>query len=156
MKTNRITLDEFRLAELRTFTHATGELSNLLREIGLAAKRIHSVIAMSNDAELTGAVNYKNTSGEFIKSLDRFANDELLAVLKRSISCAGIVSEEEDDILVFDNPSNNRSKYVVMFDPVDGSSNCDNCMTVGTIFGVYKKQARAEPAVLTLLRLMPQ
>ena len=143
MKPEKMTLDEFRLSELRLYPNATGELSNLLREIGLAAKRIYSVISRNGEPGISDNANMRNTSGEIVKPLDRYAHQELLTVLKHSLSCAGIASEEEENILVFDNKGNNNSQYVVMFDPIDGSSNCNNCMTVGTIFGIYRRSTKA-------------
>jgi len=139
MKPGKMTLDEFRLSELRLYPNATGELSNLLREIGLAAKRIYSVISRNGETGILSSTNIRNTSGEIVKPLDQYANEELLTVLKHSLSCAGVASEEEENILVFDNKANNNSQYVVMFDPIDGSSNSNNCMTVGTIFGIYRR-----------------
>ncbi len=139
MVIKRKTLDEFRLSELRLYPNATGELSSLLREIALSAKRIQVEINRAsafNDAEHETSIN---ASGETVKKPDRFANNEILHVLKNSFSCAGAVSEEEESIQVFDNCQNNRSKYVVMFDPVDGSSNIDTCMTLDTIFGIYRR-----------------
>lgn len=134
-----LTLDEFRLKELRLFPGASGELSNLLRVIGLAAKRIHSVINKSNSQESIPTSLFRNSSGDIIKQIDQFANNELINVLRESFSCAGIVSEEETECRIFDNVRNNQSKYVVMFDPLDGSSNIENCMPVGTVFAIFRR-----------------
>lgn len=139
MTARKITLDEFRLAELRLLPLATGELSNLLREIGLAAKRIHAEVGHGGLRDIFGTTDSTNVSGEPVKKVDLFANDELMDVLKNSVSCAGAASEEEEDVLIFDNANNNQSKYVVMFDPIDGSGNIENCMPVGTIFGIYRR-----------------
>ena len=139
MAPRKVTLDEFRLAELRLLPLATGELSNLLREIGLAAKRIHAEVRHGGLRDIFGSADQTNFSGETTKKLDRFANDELMGVLRSSVSCAGAASEEEDEVLIFDNSNNNNSKYVVMFDPIDGSGNIENGMPVGTIFGIYKR-----------------
>ena len=65
----------------------------------------------------------------------------MLAVLKRGISCAGIVSEELEDVVVFDDELSSKSKYIVAFDPLDGSSNIDNCISIGTIFGIYRRKS---------------
>ncbi len=145
MNSKKITLDEFRLSELRLYPNATGELSNLLREIGLAAKRIYSVISRNGETGIIDNTNTRNASGEIVKPLDQYANGELLTVLKHSLSCAGIASEEEENILVFDDKANNNSQYVVMFDPIDGSSNCNNCMAMGTIFGIYRRYTKTGP-----------
>jgi len=77
--------------------------------------------------------------GEDVKKLDVYANNQFMGVLRHGISCAGIASEEFDDILVFDDEISNHSKYVCLFDPLDGSSNIDVNISIGTIFGVYRR-----------------
>jgi fructose-1,6-bisphosphatase I len=74
-----------------------------------------------------------------VKKLDVLANNEFMGVLRHGISCAGIGSEELDDIVVFDDEISNRSKYVCMFDPLDGSSNIDVNVSIGTIFSIYRR-----------------
>lgn len=148
MRTKKVTLDEFLLSELRLYPNATGELSRLLSEISVAAKRIYAAFSPTAENETMPGATKRNMSGEVIKKPDQLANEELLRVLKQSMSCAGAASEEEESVLVFDNSVNNRSKYVVMFDPIDGSSNCDNCMTVGTIFGVYRRSSESGKACM--------
>jgi len=71
-----------------------------------------------------------------------FANNQMIGVLKHGISCAGIGSEEMDDVVVFDDEMSNQSKYVVMFDPLDGSANIDTNISIGTIFGVYRRRSK--------------
>jgi fructose-1,6-bisphosphatase I len=77
--------------------------------------------------------------GEDVKKLDIYANNQFLGVLQHGISCAGIGSEEMDDFVVFDDEISNNSKYVVLFDPLDGSGNIDVNVSIGTIFGVYRR-----------------
>lgn len=141
MNINRtvMTLDEFRFHELRHFPNATGELSNLLRDIGLAAKLINVEINKAGLVDILGETGTMNVQGEQVKKLDLFANHQLLAVLKRGISCAGIVSEELEDVVVFEDEMSRNSKYIVAFDPLDGSSNIENCISIGTIFGIYRR-----------------
>lgn len=139
MEKSRISLDEFRSSELRLYPNATGALSNLLREISIAAKRIDSVISRNSKINTSSSIEIQNTSGDILKPLDQYSNEQMLTILQGSLNCAGVVSEEEENILVFDNSANNKSHYVVMFDPMDGSANCNNCMTVGTIFGIYQR-----------------
>jgi fructose-1,6-bisphosphatase I len=74
-----------------------------------------------------------------VKKLDIYANNQFMGVLKHGISCAGIGSEEMDDFVVFDDEVSNNSKYVVLFDPLDGSGNIDVNVSIGTIFSVYKR-----------------
>jgi fructose-1,6-bisphosphatase I len=134
-----LTLDEFTIQQYRKIPNATGELSNLLRDIGLASKRINVEVNKAGLADILGDNGSTNIQGEEVKKLDVFANDQLVGVLKHGISCAGIASEEMDDIVVFDDEVSNNSKYVVMFDPLDGSSNIDINASIGTIFGVYRR-----------------
>lgn len=133
------TLDEFTLQQLRDFPHATGELSRLLRDIGLAAKRIHVEVNKAGLVDILGDYGTTNIQGEEVKKLDIFANTQMVGVLQHGISCAGVGSEEMDDIEIFDDEHSNKSKYVCLFDPLDGSSNIDVNVSIGTIFSVFKR-----------------
>lgn len=133
------TLDEFTLQQLRDFPHATGELSNLLRDIGLAAKRINVEVNKAGLVDILGDTGTTNVQGEEVKKLDIFANNQMVGVLRHGISCAGIGSEELDDIVVFDDETSNKSKYVCLFDPLDGSTNIDVNVSIGTIFSVFRR-----------------
>jgi len=133
------TLDEFTLQQLRDFPLATGELSNLLRDIGLAAKRINVEVNKAGLVDILGDAGTMNVQGEEVKKLDVFANNQMVGVLRHGISCAGIGSEELDDIVVFDDEISNKSKYVCLFDPLDGSSNIDVNVSIGTIFSIFKR-----------------
>ena len=142
MKINRniLTLEEFRKQELRFLPQATGELSNLLRDIALAAKRVNVEVNKAGLVDILGETGEVNIQGEGVKQLDDFANSAFLAVLQRGISCAGIASEELDDFACFDEDLCNQSKYIVVLDPLDGSSNIDVNISIGTIFGVYRRK----------------
>ncbi|MDB5232981.1 MAG: fructose,6-bisphosphatase, type [Chitinophagaceae bacterium] len=141
MNVNRkvLTLDEFTIQELRGLPHATGQLSSLLRDIGLAAKRVNVEVNKAGLVDILGDTGTINVQGEDVKKLDIFANNQFMGVLKHGISCAGIGSEEMDDFVVFDDEISNASKYVVMFDPLDGSGNIDVNISIGTIFSVFKR-----------------
>jgi fructose-1,6-bisphosphatase I len=134
-----LTLDEFTIQQLRMFPGGTGELSRLLRDIGLAAKRINGEVNKAGLQDILGDIGYTNVQGEEVKKLDDYANRQLIYVLRNGMSCAGICSEEEDDIIVFDDELSNNSKYVVLFDPLDGSSNIDTNISIGTIFSVFRR-----------------
>ncbi|GAO44462.1 class 1 fructose-bisphosphatase [Flavihumibacter petaseus] len=136
---NILTLDEFTIQQLRLFPHATGELSRLLRDIGLAVKRINVEVNKAGLVDILGAYGSENIQGEQVMKLDVFANNQLTGVLRHGISCAGIGSEEMDDVVIFDDEVSNQSKYVVLFDPLDGSSNIDVNVSIGTIFSVYRR-----------------
>lgn len=134
-----LTLDEFTIQQLRDFPHATGELSSLLRDIGLAAKRVNVEVNKAGLVDILGDAGSVNVQGEDVKKLDVFANDHFTGVLQHGISCAGIASEELDDYVAFDDTVSKNSKYVCLFDPLDGSGNIDVNVSIGTIFGVYRR-----------------
>lgn len=133
------TLDEFTIQQMRDFPHATGELASLLRDIGLAAKRINVEVNKAGLVDILGDAGSVNVQGEDVKKLDIYANNQFLGVLRHGISCAGIASEELEDIVAFDDPVSVNSKYVCLFDPLDGSGNIDVNVSIGTIFGVYRR-----------------
>lgn len=134
-----LTLDEFTIQQLRNFPKATGELSGLLRDIGLAAKRVNVEVNKAGLVDILGDAGAVNVQGEDVKKLDIFANNQLVGVLRHGISCAGIASEELDDYIAFTDDVSRNSKYVCLFDPLDGSGNIDVNVSIGTIFGVYKR-----------------
>jgi fructose-1,6-bisphosphatase I len=142
IRRNILTLEEFRKQELRFLPQATGELSNLLRDIALAAKRVNVEVNKAGLEDILGDTGRSNIQGEGVKKLDEFANAEFIAVLRRGVSCAGIASEELDDFECFDDELCKQSKYVVVMDPLDGSSNIDVNISIGTIFGVYRRKSK--------------
>ena len=136
---NILTLDEFTIQQMRSFPTATGELSSLLRDIGLASKRVNVEVNKAGLVDILGDYGTTNVQGEEVKKLDIYANNQFMGVLKHGISCAGIASEELDDIVVFNDPVSNNSKYICMFDPLDGSGNIDVNVSIGTIFSIYRR-----------------
>ncbi|HSU28366.1 MAG TPA: class 1 fructose-bisphosphatase, partial [Chitinophagaceae bacterium] len=88
---------------------------------------------------ILGDAGMINVQGEEVKKLDVYANEQLTGVLGHGISCAGIASEELDNYVAFDDPVSNKSKYVCLFDPLDGSSNIDVNVSIGTIFSIYRR-----------------
>ena len=140
MQTSKlITLDEFTIMETRKFPQATGELSSLLRDIGLAGKLVNKQVRRAGLVDILGEYGATNVQGESQMKLDIFANEALINILKYSTDCAGIASEENDDFLAFDDAFSYNSKYVVLFDPLDGSSNIDVNASIGTIFSIYRR-----------------
>src|SRR6188472_3082109 len=99
---NILTLDEFTIQQLRQFPQATGELSSLLRDIGLAAKRVNVEVNKAGLVDILGDAGTINVQGEDVKKLDVFANSLFMGALRHGISCAGIGSEEIDDFIAFD------------------------------------------------------
>ncbi|HEY0680317.1 MAG TPA: class 1 fructose-bisphosphatase, partial [Chitinophagaceae bacterium] len=143
MNINRrvLTLDEFTIQQLRNFPQATGELSSLLRDIGLAAKRVNVEVNKAGLVDILGDAGSVNVQGEDVKKLDIYANNQFLGALRHGIACAGLGSEELDDIVIFDDEVSNNSKYVVLIDPLDGSGNIDVNVSIGTIFGIYRRMS---------------
>ena len=133
------TLDEFTIQQMRAFPRATGELAGLLRDIGLAAKRVNVEVNKAGLVDILGDAGSTNVQGEEVKKLDVLANNQFMGVLRHGINCAGIGSEELDDIVIFDDEISNKSKYVCLFDPLDGSSNIDVNVSIGTIFSIYRR-----------------
>jgi fructose-1,6-bisphosphatase I len=143
MNPNRklITLDEFTVLQTREFKNSTGELATILRDIGLACKIINEKVNKAGLMDILGAQGNVNVQGEEQMKLDVFANDILINVLRNSTDCAGIASEENDEIIAFDEEYSKNSKYVVLFDPLDGSSNIDVNASIGTIFAIYRRKS---------------
>lgn len=142
------TLDEFTIQSLRQFPHATGELSSLLRDIGLAAKRVNVEVNKAGLVDILGDHGTMNVQGEEVKKLDVYANNQLMGVLQHGVSCAGIGSEELDDFVAFDDAVSRNSKYICLFDPLDGSGNIDVNVSIGTIFSIYRRVSeRGTPVV---------
>jgi fructose-1,6-bisphosphatase I len=134
------TLGEFNIENQRDFEFANGELSRLLNSIRLAAKVVSYEVRRAGLVDITGTVGSTNVQGEEQKKLDVFANECFINTLtNRDIVC-GIVSEENEDPIHITGANNrNQNKYVVLMDPLDGSSNIDVNITVGTIFGIYQR-----------------
>lgn len=132
-----ITLDEFIWRKQKDFPFATGELSGLLRDLGLAAKFISKEVNRAGLANIIGGADQENASGESVQKLDLLADNLLISCLRNSGECCGIASEEQDSFVAI--PSSKNAKYVVLFDPLDGSSNIDVNVSIGTIFAIYRR-----------------
>jgi len=134
-----ITMDEFTIQETRKFPQATGELSSLLRDLGLAGKIINKQVRKAGLVDILGKHGATNVQGEEQMKLDVYANETLINILKNSAECAGIASEENDNHVSYEDTFSANSKYVVLFDPLDGSSNIDVNAPIGTIFAIYRR-----------------
>lgn len=135
---NRITLTQHILRRQGDHPEAKGQLSNLLTQIGVAGKLIQAQVRRAGLIEIWGATGDTNVQGETVQKLDHIAQDELLNVLKYSGTVAGMASEEEHETIEV--PPALAGDYVVMFDPLDGSSNIDANVSIGTIFAIYKRK----------------
>lgn len=149
MPGNRIiTLDEFIIRAEKDFEFATGELTGLLRDIGVAAKIVNREVNKAGLVNILGVADGgENESGDIQQKLDVYANEKLIECLQNSGECCAIASEEDDDIVQIPRVGSKSSSYVVMFDPLDGSSNIDVNVSVGTIFAIYRRKTPAgQPA----------
>nr|WP_086937622.1 class 1 fructose-bisphosphatase [Thaumasiovibrio occultus] len=133
------TLGEFIVDNQHDFPHASGELSSLLGSIKLAAKIVNREINKAGLVDITGAAGVENIQGEVQQKLDVYANNKFKAALAARDQVCGVASEEEDDLVAFTNENNLNAKYVVLMDPLDGSSNIDVNVSVGTIFSIYRR-----------------
>ncbi len=138
-----ITLDEFIIHRQKDFPFASGELTSLLRDIGVAAKIVNREVNKAGLVNILGKAEIQNdnASGDQVQKLDLYANDKLIEALKNSGECCGVASEENEDFIPIPPLNNKESKYVVVFDPLDGSSNIDVNVSVGTIFGIYRRSS---------------
>ncbi len=133
------TLGEFIVEKQHDFPHASGELSSLLASIRLAAKIVNREINKAGLADITGASGQDNIQGEEQQKLDLYANEKFKAALEARDQVCGVASEEEDEAVAFNKELNKNAKYVVLMDPLDGSSNIDVNVSVGTIFSIYRR-----------------
>ncbi len=134
------TLGEFIIENQNSFKYSTGELSKLINAIRLAAKVVNHEVNKAGLVDILGAAGDVNVQGEDQQKLDVMANEKFIqALTNREIVC-GIASEEEDDFISINSyDDNHQNKYVVLIDPLDGSSNIDVNVSVGTIFSIYRR-----------------
>ncbi|MBR9909581.1 MAG: class 1 fructose-bisphosphatase [Gammaproteobacteria bacterium] len=149
------TLGEFIIERQSQYPGSSGALTLLFSSIRLAAKVVHREINKAGLVDITGAAGEENIQGEQQQKLDVFANDRFkTALAARGVAC-GIASEEEDNYVTFDEGHNKDAQYVVLMDPLDGSSNIDVNVSVGTIFSIYKRVSPTGEAVTEADFLQP-
>lgn len=122
------------------FPYATGELSQLLRDIALAAKIVNREINRAGLLDVTGAYGNQNVQGEEQQKLDVIANIRFIRALRNGGEVCAIISEEEEEII---QTGNTKGKYIVAMDPLDGSSNIDVNVSIGTIFSIYRRKSES-------------
>lgn len=134
------TLGEFIIENQQAFPYSSGELSRLINSIRLAAKVVNHEVNKAGLVDITGSSGATNIQGEVQQKLDVYAHDKFIQTLtNREIVC-GIASEENDDfITIAGSNGDHQNKYVVLIDPLDGSSNIDVNVSVGTIFSIYRR-----------------
>ena len=136
----RLTMGEFIIANQNSFQYTSGELSRLLNGIRLAAKVVNHEVNKAGLVDITGAAGDTNIQGEDQQKLDVLANEKFIETLKNREIVCGIASEEEDDFITINSfDKQHQNKYVVLIDPLDGSSNIDVNVSVGTIFSIYRR-----------------
>lgn len=134
-----ITLGQFIIERQADFPYAKGELSRLLRDIGIAAKIVNREVNKAGLMDIIGDVGSQNVQGEAQKKLDVFANEQFIAALSSGGECCAIASEENDEMIHIESAVSKNAKYVVSIDPLDGSSNIDVNVSIGTIFSIYRR-----------------
>ena len=144
-----ITLNEFIIHQQAEFPEATGNLSCLLHHIGIAAKKVNREVNKAGLVDILGRSGCENVQGEEQQKLDVYANEAFMEELQASGECCGIASEENEDVTTFHEGLCRNAKYIVCMDPLDGSSNIDVNVSVGTIFSIYRRKSPiGEAAVL--------
>ena len=140
MSSKNQTLGEFIIENQSAFRYTSGELSRLLNSLRLSAKVVNHEVNKAGLIDILGAAGDVNIQGENQQKLDVYANEVFIKTLtKRNIVC-GIASEEEDDFIAINSQDeNHQNKYIVLIDPLDGSSNIDVNVSVGTIFSIYRR-----------------
>ena len=140
MDARNTTLGEFIIGNQKEFQYSSGELSRIINSIRLAAKVVNYEVNKAGLVDIIGTAGEQNIQGEDQQKLDVFANEVFIKTLiNREIVC-GIASEENDNFITVEgNDKNHNNKYVVLMDPLDGSSNIDVNVSVGTIFSVYRR-----------------
>jgi fructose-1,6-bisphosphatase I len=145
--TSVVTIERFIIEQERLYPEATGELSGLLYDMAVAAKMIANKVRSAGLADILGSASSENVQGEIQQKLDLFANDTIVKAMDHGGRLCAMASEEESDIIPI--PAGFKTgKYALLFDPLDGSSNIDVNVPVGTIFSVLKKVTRGHGGTL--------
>lgn len=141
-QTDIVTLTRHLIVDQQAHKQATGDYTLLISSIQLACKYIAYQVRKAGITNLYGLMGGQNTSGDSQKKLDVLANEVFVNSLKSSHKCCVLVSEEEENAIEID--IHQQGKYVVAFDPLDGSSNIDANVSIGTIFGIWKRKSEGE------------
>ena len=132
-----VTLERHILDAQRAHPGASGAFSQLLQSIGLAAKMVSREVRRAGLVDILGKTGATNVQGEEVQKLDAYANRLVMEMLRRAGQVCAMASEEEEDFVALP-PTESRGKYIVCFDPLDGSSNIDANVSIGTIFGIWR------------------
>ncbi|MFN5149024.1 MAG: class 1 fructose-bisphosphatase [Flavobacteriia bacterium] len=135
-----VTLNEFIMDRQADFPFATGELSRILNDIAVASKIVSRDVRKAGLVDhILGAHGNTNVQGEEQQKLDVIADQQFIKAFENGGEICGIASEENDDYVAFDSETARNGKYIVLFDPLDGSSNIDVNVSIGTIFSIYRR-----------------
>ena len=141
--TSVVTIERYIIEQERRFPDATGELSGILYDLALASKMIANKVRLAGLADILGAEGTENVQGEEQQRLDVVANDIIRKAMDHGGRLCAMASEEEEDLIPIPEQFK-RGKYMLLFDPLDGSSNIDVNVPVGTIFSVLQKVTEGE------------
>ncbi len=145
--TRIVTIERHILEQQQLYPDATGTLTNLLYDLALAGKIISSKITRAGLVEILGRAGVVNVQGEEVMKLDAFADDTIIGMTSHTGRVAVMASEEHPEIVTI--PERYPAgKYVLLFDPLDGSANIDFNVSIGTIFAIYRRQSEAGPGTL--------
>jgi fructose-1,6-bisphosphatase I len=133
------TLSEFINEQQTAFPYAKGDLTLILNHIGVASKLVNREVRAAGLVDILGMTGKSNIQGEDVMKLDEFANEKFIKILSSSGQVCAIASEENHDIIRFNTEIARGGKYVVCIDPLDGSSNIDVNVSIGTIFSIYRR-----------------
>ncbi len=145
--TSVVTIDRYIIEQERRFPEATGELSGILYDLALASKMIANKVRLAGLADILGAEGTENVQGEMQQKLDVIANDIIIKALDHGGRLCAMASEEQEELIPIPDKFR-RGKYLLLFDPLDGSSNIDVNVPVGTIFSVLRKVTEGEDGTL--------
>jgi fructose-1,6-bisphosphatase I len=138
-KNRVLTLGQFIIEKQNDFPYAKGELSRLLRDIGIAAKMVNREVNKAGLVDILGDMGTTNIQGETVKKLDVYANEQFISALSYGGECCAVASEENEDMVHIDGEVSKNARYVIAIDPLDGSSNIDVNVSIGTIFSIYRR-----------------
>jgi fructose-1,6-bisphosphatase I len=148
---NKVSLTQFIIEQQRGLPEASGTFTLLLNDIVTACKKISHLVNQGNLVGVLGSAESENVQGEVQKKLDIISNEIMVNALNWTGHLAGMASEEVDDIIAIPGQYP-KGKYLALFDPLDGSSNIDVNLAVGTIFSILHCREGVEPVVEDFLR----
>ncbi|TAJ14270.1 class 1 fructose-bisphosphatase [Marinilabiliaceae bacterium JC017] len=133
------TLNEFILKSQSKYPEAQGDFSHLLHHVGIAARIVNREVNKAGLVDILGEAGEINVQGESQKKLDVFADEHFIDAIQGCGEVCAIASEENENFIIYDDEASRNGKYVFLMDPLDGSSNIDVNVSIGTIFSIYRR-----------------